>query len=290
MDFKNISLSDRAVFMGVRSRERFLSCEYSFANLIAWGDEYAMAWAEWKGEPLILNRKDGVFLFPLASKVNCGDLSRLSRVSLESGRPWGFTQVPRTFVEENPDVSKWFDVRENRDYADYIHSVERLVELRGSKLRKKKALVRKFQEEHRGAEAAPLEGDAFGGCLELARRSLNRSPSLREEFSALRRIFDCFEELRCRGVRVSIAGRVVAFSVFTPHIDGTCLVNFEKADLSISGLSQFVTWATARSLADIGCEFVNREQDLGLPGLRKAKKSYDPDYVLGNYDLVPKAD
>ena len=288
-DFKRVSLNDWEVFVGIRPPERFLSCEYSFANLIAWGAGYSMGWTEWKGAPLIINGREDLFLFPLAAGVDGGDLAELSRDLRKSGYSGVFTQVPRPFVEGNPDIREWFDVRDNRDYADYIHSVKRLVELRGARLRKKKAQIRKFREERHDADVAPLGRGAFGGCLDLVRGSLDGSSSREEEFSALRRVFDNFEELRCGGVRVSIAGRVVAFSVFTPHLDGTCLVHFEKADLSIFGLSQLITWATAKSLAEVGCEFVNREQDLGMPGLRKAKKSYDPDYILDNYDLVPKA-
>jgi len=105
---------------------------------------------------------------------------------------------------------------------------------------------------------------------------------------ALRRAFELFDDLEGEGLVVLVDGRVVAFSIFSRHIDGTCLVNFEKADHGMSGLSQYLNRVTAERLLGKGCLFVNREQDLGIPGLRKSKRSYDPDFLLENYSLIPR--
>jgi len=287
--FKKVGMEDRNfIVAATKPLERFLSCEYSFFNLMVWGEMFDVEWTLWRGVPLIRVGRDDVCLFPLLDGISSGDLHGLSERLRSKGFSGSFVQVPQVFLDANPDVDEFFEPRANRDCADYIHSLERLVELRGTKLRKKRAFVKRFKEDNAGVEVVDLEPVLFRECWELAERNMDGTETSMDELGALKRAFEFFGEFGGDGIAVLLNGDVVAFSIFSRHLDGTCLVNFEKADRSFPGLAQFVNWATATKLRSLDvCEFLNREQDLGVPGLRKAKKSYDPDIILENHDLTP---
>jgi len=86
---------------------------------------------------------------------------------------------------------------------------------------------------------------------------------------------------------LQINGRLIAFSIFSRLNRETADVHFEKSDTTVKGAAQVINQETARSLAG-RFSWINREQDLGIDGLRQAKRSYMPDQILMPYTLVPR--
>ena len=85
--------------------------------------------------------------------------------------------------------------------------------------------------------------------------------------------------------RLRAGGRIVSFAVYSPVSSDLWTVHFEKTRYEYKGASQYITHKTAAALQGRAC-LLNREQDLGIPGLRQAKKSYDPLFLLQNYKLI----
>ena len=78
-----------------------------------------------------------------------------------------------------------------------------------------------------------------------------------------------------------------AFSIYSPLNGNMADVHFEKFDPEVKGIGQVINWETARALAGT-TKYINREQDLGIEGLRQAKRSYTPEYILNAYFLGRK--
>jgi hypothetical protein len=95
-----------------------------------------------------------------------------------------------------------------------------------------------------------------------------------------------FDDFGQQGLLISVNGRAVAFSIYEPISPTTIAVHFERALRSYKGLYQVVNWETAKVAAVQGYEFINREEDLGDAGLRKAKMSYNPIEIVPAYELT----
>jgi hypothetical protein len=96
-----------------------------------------------------------------------------------------------------------------------------------------------------------------------------------------------FTELGLQGVKISRGDDMVAFSIFSPLNANMVDVHFEKFDPEVKGSSQVINWETAKFLSG-KYKYINREQDLGIEGLRRAKQSYDPEYIVSAYFLERK--
>lgn len=288
LDFKPIKIDDREAFLKPTADYGFISCEYSFANFFMWGESFGMEWCDFLDYPLVVLHDEKVLYFPLSPKLNGENLIQLCHAYREQGGTGSFFQVPVKFLEDNPELSEFFKIREDRNFADYLHKSERLTDLSGKKLRKKRNLISQFRRNYSDYENLPLTPELFKRCLKLAEENpLSNEEEHQQEMQALQNGFTNFAELQLSGRVIRYRDHTVAFTVFSKHIDGNYLIHFEKFDYDFKGSAQIVDWATAEVLKD-KCEYINREQDLGIQGLRKAKLSYDPDILLVNYSLIPR--
>jgi len=284
---KKVELRDKEHFCAEKPLYKFLSCEYSFANLVIWAELYDIRWKNIEGIPLIYIGRDVICLFPQAPDQSAGTLVEILKSLKNDGINASMSLVPEEFVNQNPQLDQFFIVDENNDYSDYIHSTERLLFLQGKKLRKKRNLISQFLNQNPHYKDSKISKEHFDSCLQLAVKNVvpGDDAEKKEEIIAIKRAFSLFNELELDGRVITVDEKIVAFSVFSKHIDGTYVVHFEKSNKEYVGSAQLINMKTAEYLLD-KCEFINREQDLGVPGLRKAKKSYDPDAMLTNYELT----
>ena len=175
---------------------------------------------------------------------------------------------------------------EARDSFDYLYLREELADLPGSRYHKKKNRIKYFTARHT-YEVYRLNQQHLCGCLQLldewgrvAEVEGNRSFGL--EMDATVEGLAQAESLGLEGVVVMIEGVVRAFAVGERLNRETAVCHFEKADHFMEGLSQLVNREFARLLFS-DCRYINREQDLGEPGLRNAKLSYHPVELVKKY-------
>ena len=178
------------------------------------------------------------------------------------------------------------DILEDRDSADYLYLRSDLAELPGNRFHKKKNRINYFAARH-GYETGVYTPEHRCGCLQLldewgrmAEAAGNRSFAL--EMDATAEGLALADELGLQGVVVLVDGRIRAFALGERLNRETAVCHFEKADHFMEGLSQFVNREFARLLFT-DCHYINREQDLGEPGLRNAKLSYHPVELVKKY-------
>jgi len=176
-----------------------------------------------------------------------------------------------------------FAAEADRENWDYVYRVHDLASLPGRAYAKKRNQVKKCLHQY-DCQYEPITDRLIPECMAMqdqwcAVRSCSRDPGLCSEFQAIHEMFDNFQELSLFGGCIRVDGTIQAFAVGELLHPGTAVIHFEKAMPEINGLGQLINkWFALYGLSDF--EFVNREQDLGIPGLRQAKKSYHPHHLV----------
>ena len=288
-DFKTFSLKDRNLIHGFLDQYEPVSCEYSFFNLFCWQKGYDLCFCLYKERLLILDKSDNYFLMPLGKTLAPKILAELSHNMKKLGKACDIAVVPHEYLIENPQIINYYSAAPQKDSDEYIYSVKKLADLKGKKLQKKKNLISQFKRKYPAFCVKRIQGPLIKESLTLARNILDtnkgRIKSLQKEYAALKQALGIIDRSLMNGLAITVEGKVVAFSIFSRLTPSTYDIHFEKSDLSFKGAAQIINHETAKYLKDT-CEFVNREQDLGIKGLRQAKQSWDPHLVFKPYLLT----
>jgi hypothetical protein len=290
-NFAPVTLAASAAIRPLLLAEDVCFCEYNFANLFMWGDIYQTRWLLQEDRLWLYNGHDDLMLMPVGRPLDLVGLLAVSDGLRRAGKSGNFVLVDPDFVQENPDLGRSFSVAADPENGDYIYLNQKLVDLPGNKLHKKRNQINQFLQQHPDHVVRPLQPSDLGACLELAKKwcRLRTCEELdfAHETSALTRALNHFAELELQGAAILLAGQLLAFSVFSRLNSNMADVHFEKFDPEVKGIGQVINWETAKALAKT-YKYVNREQDLGIEGLRQAKRSYSPEYVLNAYFLERK--
>jgi hypothetical protein len=177
-------------------------------------------------------------------------------------------------------------VANDRDNADYVYRVKDLAQLEGRRFHKKRNLIKQCLQAY-DCTYEPITPGLITECTAMLdrwckARRCRHDPGLCSESLAVRESFSHWELLRLVGGAIRIDGDIQAFALGEMLRPGTAVCHFEKAMPGFQGLGQLINqWFAKYALQDF--EFENREQDLGIPGLRQAKKSYHPDHMVEKY-------
>jgi len=228
---------------------------------------------------------------PLGKDLCPNELIELSQYLKNRGLSPDFSLVTSEYLEKFPEIKKYYTIKKQRDYAEYIYDVNKLSDLKGKKLHKKRNLISQFKRNYSDFKVYPLKKEYKQEVLKLAQDCIGRyslpPQTLVEEYEAIKLAFDHFDELGLEGVVISSDNKLIAFNIFSRLNDLTYDIQFEKADIDYKGASQMINQETAKYLKG-KCQYLNREQDLGIKGLRRAKMSYVPFKLVIPYSLIRK--
>jgi uncharacterized protein len=274
---------------------RFRKCQqkcsdYSFVNLWSWRQIYGLtllfdSTLVW----LKQTRMETVYWAP----VGDWDAVDWSTAVSVLERPARLTRVPQRLMEIlRGALGEGVVVSEARNHWDYVYSVQELIDLKGERFHKKKVLLDRFLRENE-YEYLPLNEDTLEQAVDLqsewcAWRDCEHSSALLAENGAILNTFLDWKRLNgIFGGGLTVSGKMVAYTVGERLDDETLLIHYEKAAPDPPGSYQAINNIFLRKEGR-GFRDVNREQDLGEEGLRKAKLSYYPRHFLRKYDLLIK--
>jgi uncharacterized protein len=290
-DFSAVSLADKKIILPLLLDNDVFFCDYSFANLFMWGDIFKTRWIFQEDRLWIYNGYDDLMLMPVGKALVLPDLVMVSDMLRREGKSGNFVLVDQDFVKENNSLANFFNVEIDLANGDYIYSSQKLVDLPGNKLHKKRNLINQFLSLYPGHACQPLQASDLDACLELSekwcRQRTCQEVDFDHETSALKRALRNFSGLELQGLKITHGGELFAFSIFSRLSSNMADVHFEKFDPEIKGIGQVINWETAKRLS-ANFKYINREQDLGIEGLRQAKKSYNPEYIVSAYFLKRK--
>lgn len=289
--FHQLTLADKSLVERYTLHSSRMNCDLSFVNLYAWQTLYQTEVAEWGGFLFFRFQTDGhlAYLCPVGNGDRAMALGELKEDACAHGHPLLILGLCEDWlpVVERMEAGR-FRLDENRDHADYIYSREALANLAGKKLQSKRNHVNAFFRNYPDARFEPLEKKHVTGCLELAREwaasrtGRGEQRAVAAELCAIERALGKTEELGLMGGVLVAGGKIVAFTYGGTVNDETFDVCVEKADLRYEGAYAAINRSFAAYLPE-RFRYINREEDLGIEGLRKAKLSYRPLELLKKY-------
>lgn len=281
-DFHRITLEDKAVFDGFARRFPVTHSGNLFTTMVCWQEFVQYSMAVVRDHLVISARFDPVVT--VRSPVGVPDqvlMREVLRLAVEEGADLGYVEEP----VKNRIVSVFpgLPFVEDRDYADYVYRAADLASLPGTRYAKIRNRLNKFAnstpyviEPISQGTMADVEEFLDRWCLW---KDCGSDPYLEHERRAMLLAIAHFFELGLAGLVLRIKGSIEAISIYEQMNDNTVVVHFEKGSPDYDGVYKAINMETARYVQS-HATFLDREEDLGLPGLRKAKESYHPDHLV----------
>lgn len=283
LEFKQLTLEDKCLFDKYLKPYSFLTCEYSFTNLFIWRKGLDIQYAIYN-DVLIIKKMDFDgryhFMQPIGYKSeNLNNIiSMLKEYKEEFQMDCLFKDIEEPFKNELQTLyGDTIEIEEDRDNFDYIYESEKLKTLSGKKLHGKKNHYNYFLK-HYSYTIAPITTEIIDDCIKAAREWCCKNDCkgyLLHELRAIQELLKNNDKLDFIGMVVYVDNKLSAFTIGEKVNENMAIVHIEKADAEIGGLYAFINKSFVENyLSDI--PFINREQDLGIEGLRKAKLAYYP--------------
>jgi hypothetical protein len=288
LDFKPVTIDDKALIESFFDKSSFRNCDFSFSNIFSWKHLYNTTYAIEDGFLYVrFQAKEGLpgYLFPLGAGDIRKAIERIEKDARKRVLPlylYAITQEMFDLIEKA--MPGQFSYEKERDWYEYIYSSKDLISLVGKKYQSKRNHINKFKRTYQW-EYLPITREIIPDCLKLYERwcaengGCNSEQSLIEERIATQKAFNYYERLGLIGGALRINGEILAYSYGQPVSKDTFGVHAEKCLSDIDGGFTMMN----RLFAEHNCAnhlYINREEDLGLDSLRQAKMSYHPVILL----------
>ncbi|WP_251620523.1 DUF2156 domain-containing protein [Odoribacter lunatus] len=288
--FTPITLQDRGIITSFTYPHSSQDSDLSFSNLYCWHFKNNSSYAITDNCLIIrFQTETGKTLYrmPIGTGNIISIIRTLEKQAAQEGHPLLiqgiYGEIHKTLETVFPSA---FHYTAYRDYFDYIYLRSDLSGLKGKNYQPKRNHINKFKKayDYRYLNLTP---EIIPKCLELERRwckehDCTSQTSLQNERQALTHALQHYEELGLLGGAIAINEEIVAFTLGSPVNHNTFDVQFEKADTHIDGAYNIINQEFVSHLPEQYL-YINREEDLGIPGLRKAKLSYHPAFLLEKY-------
>ncbi len=272
-------------------KKNYRICECSFVDLYIWSHKFDTSMCISDGFFFSRARLGGRYSYMLP--IGEGDLKEaigmLAGEAERGGQRLLLHCLTDEMIEElEAAMPGAFEYTPWRDSADYIYLADSLIDLSGKKLHSKRNFVNRFSREFEGRWhfEAIGEGNIADVCefqLKWCRKNnCDGDIALVQEQVSINMLLDNYFTLGCFGGILYLDGEAIAFTIASALSEDTVVVQIEKADYEIPGAYQMINWLFARSSCR-GFTYINREDDMGIDGLRRAKLSYSPHEIKMKY-------
>jgi hypothetical protein len=279
-DLKEITIEDKKTFDEYLNRYPQEISEMTFTNFFVWRKSKEHKFTIFEGHLLVSGKN--FFYQP----VGPGPEKIIEKILNEFPNA-SFERVEKKIADKLVDK---FKVTAQEDMYDYVYNTQELVELKGNKFEPKRNLAK--QCEKMEPEVCGLDDDTVHHFFELQDKWFNLKTCeidhpLTHENEAIVEALKYHNELNLSGACVHKHDMIVGFAIGEKLNDNTFVEHFEKADTNFKGIYQFVLREFCKSIPN-EFTFLNREQDLGIVGLKKAKMSYNPVRMVEKFRIENK--
>jgi len=288
---KSLTLEDKPLCHQLFTQFPPVISEFTFTNLFIWRHAYQIKISRVQNFLCLLSDQgENSFFFP---PIGEGDViecyQNLLQYLEEKGMFPKIVRVPEAVVAQIDWKASGMKADLDRNQSDYVYLTQDLIELKGRKYHRKRNHIKQFQEKY-SYQYISLTPEWIPQCLQLETewcdlRHCEASPGMLNESFAIKEAFTHFVELGVKGGAILINGKVEAFTLGDPLNLETVVIHIEKANPAYEGLYPTINQAFLENQWS-GYPYVNREQDLGEEGLRKAKESYFPHHMANKYTIT----
>ena len=293
-EMRPLVLEDGATFHQLFAVQPPQQSEFTFTNLYMWRDAYALRITRHERAVLVYSwppDPEDSFLFPPLGEADettvrmglqllaaAGHTARLARVATEDSTRLGLT-------------AEGYSINTAREQWDYVYAVPDLINLHGNKYHDKRNHLEQFLRKYQYTYHH-LTPELVPACQTLHERWCDEKhcdlySTLRAEVRAVKEVLGNVEALGVIGGCIEVNGVIEAYTIGEQLNPETMVIHLEKANAAYHGLYQLINqqyllheWAEM--------PYVNREQDIGLVGLRRAKESYNPHHMVEKFEVHRK--
>lgn len=303
MTLTPLPISDYTTLKPFFANQWYTHCEYSLPSFLAWANEIHKPSGAIDGDTLVLGYEfsrddDKPFLILPVSPTREHSPKDLHTIARKAGYPF-YRYVSENYFDRFPKeaAARYFDIEEEFEYADYVYLKDDLAFLGGNRYAKKRNLVNQFSRAYISegrVRTLPIEPAMAPACIDFLEewcleRECGSDPAenLACEKIATINALTHIDKLELSGLAVYVDERICAFGIASHLTREMGVLHFEKAFSHIKGLYQFLDRECARQLFP-GYMYINKESDMGIPGLTRAKQSYLPAKMVKSYMLTLK--
>lgn len=294
--FKKITLKDKYLYCKYIDKNKFLSCEYSFATLFMW-KEFNNIEYDILNNIFIIKKYDnnnGNFFMEPLGEIDDSDLinliNHLERIRKKEERKWLFGDVSIGFLNRLKGIYKEDLIFEEEiNNFDYVYDFNDLINLSGRKFRKKRNKYNQFIKNYNYKTEffkSFLDNKEKKECLEFLDKWYLENKQKDDEFLAeingTRNLINYLEELDLDLIKLYVDNKLIGISIGEKFNDSTYIVHVEKCLKEFNGAYAFINNSLLKN-SFLDLKYVNREEDLGVLGLRKSKMSYNPKFFERKY-------
>ena len=281
--FQPVEIQHRDIFQPYLTKNS-QTCDRTFTNIFCWQHLFHTQWTETDGFLIIRafingERRAAYILVSQEDNPPYADiLPALEADAAKFDQPltlMGLDEAECDTLKRQFPEQFFFD--RNRDFADYIYNIEDLKTLKGRKYAQKRNHVNKFKLMYNYHYEA-ITKENITDCVQLEEDWISQhaeDDSANSEYLTIQNAFQHFEALHLFGGALYVDGKIVAFTYGSPIRDNIFCTHVEKADIQYEGVYQMINYLFAQHLPE-QYKFINREEDMGIAGLRKSKTSYHP--------------
>jgi len=300
MNFKPITPLDYPDLKPFVYRQKYRLCYYSLPSILTWSNEFYSHYGAIDDNTLFIKVEYAIqpekryLLLPLSPEK---DFSPEALRNL--ARNLGFEKYAHVSAEYiaqygRNQIKPFFKISEQKGDEDYIYLTKDLAELRGNKFSKKRNLIKQFQREYMDKDQVriePITPSIIEECLEFMEEwcreinlDMDKDEELISEKEAILKNIEHIELLETPGILLRVNDELCAFAIGAHLTDDMAALPYEKAYAKIKGLYQYFDNLCAKELFK-GYKYINKEGDMNVPGIAKAKASYHPVMRVKSYEL-----
>lgn len=297
IDFRKAELKDKELITGFFRNHTSRSCERTFTNVYLWARFYNVTFALVE-DALVFRSEDEegyAFAFPAGEPEH---VKRAIQVLIQYSKERDMAFRMYNVTPDNYEaMCQWypdrFQIEYNEDIADYVYESEKLATLSGKKLHSKRNHINKFKSVYADRWSyEPITKDNLEDCFQMALKWRNENgceddEEKNAEICVTLNSLRLFEELELVGGILKVDGEIVAFTIGEPICEDTFVVHIEKAFADIDGAYTMINQQFVQN-ACMDYKYINREEDTGAEGLRKAKRSYRPVFMVEKGTVTEK--
>lgn len=295
-EFHKVSLEDKPWIEQRLANEARLSCEFTFGNMFSYCAKICICVADYEGFLITRCKIDNYISY--CCPIGSGDMKKVINFIIEDAKINGENRVfviygisPKYAKIIEEAASDKLSLNLERDAFDYVYLSSDLIELKGKKFQPKRNHISYFMKNNDWSYEK-ITRDNIDECLQMSKDWLAKSESdftsdLEKELKIITLVFDNFEALGYVGGLIRVDGKVIAYTMGEQMTDDMFCVHFEKAFYEFRGAYPMINQQFVKNELS-NYMYINREDDIGIENLRKAKNSYNPVFMLEKYEAILK--